>query len=65
MSDDKKDTLVFDTFNKAADYFSAYIGQLLKDAKVPAWARAKVGVVGHIDSGIKIKAAFDSGEIGK
>jgi hypothetical protein len=59
---EQKESIVVDNFDAAADYFSEYIGGLLKDAKVPAWARAKVGVVGHVDSGIKIKAAFDSGD---
>jgi hypothetical protein len=63
-NNNNQESLVFETFDKAAEYvsvsFDAYIAK--NNINIPEWAKAKIGIAGHIDSGIKIKAAFDKGD---
>ena len=61
-NNENQDSVVFETFDKATEYVTGLLDKTMKDANVPVWARAKVGVARHIDSGIKIYAAFDSGD---
>ncbi len=50
------------TFDKAVEYTTGLLDQTMKNADIPAWARAKIGITGHIDTGIKIHSEWEDGD---